>query len=174
MNLSMPTFFPGRRVSRTASTAKPGIHARVDGDARGRSRNFRFLRRSQSLPGHRQCTVAQGSRRCDRILPSTATLSTSLDSSSFPRPEIDEERRNKQKVLDPWRGAEYLTRKLVIPVIDRTLEERNPAAGAQDLNMSLVLAIPKKCRRGSEESIDDADTTAMTFFQRTGSRGFRQ
>src|SRR4030095_2275340 len=42
------------------------------------------------------------------------------------RPEIDEtDSEIFQKVLDPWRGAEFLTRKLLMPVVEQTFEDLN-------------------------------------------------
>ena len=56
------------------------------------------------------------------------------------RPEINEKDSEIfQKVLDPWRGAEYLTRKLLMPVVEQTFEDLNRAAESADLVVSHVL-----------------------------------
>jgi len=56
------------------------------------------------------------------------------------RPEINEKDSEIfQKVLDPWRGAEFLTRKLLMPVVEQTFEDLNRAAEGADLIVSHLL-----------------------------------
>jgi len=56
------------------------------------------------------------------------------------RPEIDEsDSEIFRKVLDPWRGAEYLTRRLLMPVIQKTYEDLDRACEGADLLVSHVL-----------------------------------
>jgi rhamnosyltransferase subunit B len=56
------------------------------------------------------------------------------------RPEINEnDTEIFQKVLDPWRGAEYLTRKLLMPAVAETYEDLDRASQEADLIVSHVL-----------------------------------
>jgi UDP:flavonoid glycosyltransferase YjiC (YdhE family) len=56
------------------------------------------------------------------------------------RPEINEaDDEIFKKVLDPWRGAEYLTRKLLLPVVGETYEDLDRACEGADLVVSHVL-----------------------------------
>src|SRR4030095_2255583 len=56
------------------------------------------------------------------------------------RPEIHEaDNEIFKKVLDPWRGPEYLTRKLLLPVVDETYEDLDRACAGADLVVSHVL-----------------------------------
>jgi UDP:flavonoid glycosyltransferase YjiC (YdhE family) len=56
------------------------------------------------------------------------------------RPEINEaDTEILRKVLDPRRGAEFLTRKLLMPAVDETFEDLNRACDGADLVVSHVL-----------------------------------
>ena len=56
------------------------------------------------------------------------------------RPEINEnDTEIFRKVLDPWRGAEFLTRKLLMPSVEETFEDLNRASDGADLLVSHVL-----------------------------------
>src|SRR5262245_27492112 len=56
------------------------------------------------------------------------------------RPEVNEaDNEIFKKVLDPWRGAEYLTRKLLLPAVNETYEDLNRACEGADLVVSHVL-----------------------------------
>jgi len=56
------------------------------------------------------------------------------------RPEIDEsDTEIFQKVLDPWSGAKYLTRTLLMPVVAETYEDLDRASEGADLIVSHVL-----------------------------------
>jgi rhamnosyltransferase subunit B len=56
------------------------------------------------------------------------------------RPEINEgDDEIFKKVLDPWRGAEFLTRKLLMPVVGETYKDLDRACEGADLVVSHVL-----------------------------------
>jgi len=56
------------------------------------------------------------------------------------RPEINEtDNEIFERVLDPWRGAEYLTRRLLMPMIEKTYEDLDRACESADVLVSHVL-----------------------------------
>ena len=56
------------------------------------------------------------------------------------RPEVNENDSEVfRKVLDPWRGAEFLTRKLLMPSVEDMFEDLNRACDGADLLVSHVL-----------------------------------
>lgn len=56
------------------------------------------------------------------------------------RPEIDlDDAESYRKVMDPWRGAEYLTRNVLMPAVEDAHEDLDAACAGADLLVSHVL-----------------------------------
>jgi rhamnosyltransferase subunit B len=80
----------------------------------------------------------------DVVIASSAVYRTAVERHGLTfaslRPEINEgDSEIFKKVLDPWRGAEYLTRRLLMPVVEETCEDLNRACQGADLLISHVL-----------------------------------
>jgi UDP:flavonoid glycosyltransferase YjiC (YdhE family) len=80
----------------------------------------------------------------DVVVASSSVYRTAVERNGLTfaslRPEINEKDTEiLNKVLDPWRGAEYLTRRLLMPAVEETFEDLDRACDGADLIASHVL-----------------------------------
>jgi UDP:flavonoid glycosyltransferase YjiC (YdhE family) len=88
--------------------------------------------------------VALSRLGADVVIASSSVYRTAVERHGFAfaplRPEINEsDREIFSKVLDPWRGPEYLTRRLLMPVVEEVFQDLDRACTGADLLVSHVL-----------------------------------
>jgi UDP:flavonoid glycosyltransferase YjiC (YdhE family) len=83
-------------------------------------------------------------RGADVVIATSAVYRTAVERHGLTfaslRPEIREDDSEIfRKVLDPWKGAEFLTRRLLMPAVEETYEDLDRACEGADLIVSHVL-----------------------------------
>lgn len=91
--------------------------------------------------------IALSRRGADVVIATSAVYRTAVERHGLTfaslRPEIREDDTEIfRKVLDPWRGAEYLTRRLLMPTVEQTYEDLDRVCEGADLIVSHVLVYP--------------------------------